>query len=151
MLVRTWINQFRVTVPTPPFKVWGKKFEYDPNIKKKLFSNRLLAWKFGSSVLNCGCRNGLCPMTIWRIQKNWCLVPVIDSASSRECNTKSDGGFNNLVIDCHCQQGIKFTNFLLTRKERDHYRYCLLSEFFSWFSNMVEMGGTSTDCKWCCW
>ena len=52
--------------------------------------------------------------------KNWCLVPVIDSAPARECNTKSQGGFINLVIDCHGQQGVKFIYFLRTRREGDH-------------------------------
>ena len=59
-------------------------------------------------------------MTVRRIQKNWCLVPVIDSAPARECNTKSQGSFINVVKDCRCQQGIKLINFPRTRKERDH-------------------------------
>ena len=48
------------------------------------------------------------------------LVPVIDSAPARECNTKSQGSFINVVKDCRCQQGIKLINFPRTRKERDH-------------------------------
>ena len=114
------IKQLRVTVPTPPFKVWGKKFEYDSNIKKKLFSNSLLAWKLRVLYWIVAAEMDCAPWLYDEYKKTVGLVPLIDSAPARECNTKSQGSFINVVKDCRCQQGIKLINFPRTRKERDH-------------------------------